>query len=336
MSLNDAVSLSRQGRFQEALELFLENKINRTDDEQYKFHYIRSSIEVGADSQIDSCGNKYYDSLITAIKDRKNKKYKDAYINIINNYNNLYIPDGDRELSQIIFEYQMLSLSNDKIDKTKKIPKFLCKITQFWDSGTIPGDVAELIATWRASGLRHELFNNNSAGHYIMENYGRFAFRAYEKCYHPAMKADLFRLAYLANEGGFYVDADEALVGDINEYIVSLNMSENQLICSYAPERVANNNFLIAPPRHPIIMKALMLSIENIYLHSEYPIWAATGPGVLGRSIAWCAECLDLDAMLGVIRLDRSMWDGYLTKKEDLQYKSDDRNWNKVLISAEN
>lgn len=36
---------------------------------------------------------------------------------------------------------------------------------------------------------------------------------AYERCHHPAMKSDYFRLCFIARHGGFYVDADEVFQG---------------------------------------------------------------------------------------------------------------------------
>src|SRR6266850_1813963 len=90
-------------------------------------------------------------------------------------------------------------------------------IVQFWhDLRELPTDVEECIASWgrwTTSGFAHRLFDRRSAEAFICGSLGARHERAFQRCYHPAMQADYFRLCYLLVEGGFYVDADDVCVG---------------------------------------------------------------------------------------------------------------------------
>lgn len=87
-------------------------------------------------------------------------------------------------------------------------------IVQFWDSDIIPPDVALLMRGWAASvpDGKYSLFNDVSARDFISENFGAVFLAAYDYCFHPAMKADYFRLCFLYINGGAYVDADEKIL----------------------------------------------------------------------------------------------------------------------------
>lgn len=90
-------------------------------------------------------------------------------------------------------------------------------IVQFWhDLGQLPPDVEECFRSctvWETSGFEHRLFDERTAGAFITSSLGARHKRAFERCYHPAMQADYFRLCYVLVEGGFYVDADDVCVG---------------------------------------------------------------------------------------------------------------------------
>ena len=92
---------------------------------------------------------------------------------------------------------QNTNANNDILLDNDKIPK---KIIQFWDNlEQLPADVNECTKSWSqldALGYEHLLFDNKKAGQFILEKLGNRYKRAYEKCYHPAMQSDYFRLCY--------------------------------------------------------------------------------------------------------------------------------------------
>ena len=55
---------------------------------------------------------------------------------------------------------------------------------------------------------------------------------AFERCYHPAMRCDYFRLCYtLFRYGGFYVDADEVYQGSSCEVLLKTGRLKLQPLC---------------------------------------------------------------------------------------------------------
>src|SRR5688572_22375189 len=74
-------------------------------------------------------------------------------------------------------------------------------IVQYWhDLLDLPNDVRECIASWSrwaTSGYTHRLFDERSAKAFIGASLDIRHVRAFERCYHPAMQADYFRLCYL-------------------------------------------------------------------------------------------------------------------------------------------
>src|SRR5450756_2058430 len=76
----------------------------------------------------------------------------------------------------------------------------------------LPGDVGECIETWRKTeeqGVERLLFDKHHAREFIHRRLGQRHEEAYDKCYHPAMQSDYFRLCYILVEGGCYIDADD-------------------------------------------------------------------------------------------------------------------------------
>lgn len=84
-------------------------------------------------------------------------------------------------------------------------------IVQYWDDEAIPADLRCLSETWTRQNPehRHLKFNNASALKFLTERYSTDVTSAYLRAREPAQKADIFRLAYLYAEGGYYADMDD-------------------------------------------------------------------------------------------------------------------------------
>jgi len=116
----------------------------------------------------------------------------------------------------------------------KRIPRV---IVQYWhDLKNIPDDVRMCLKSWsplKKNGYRIELFCNESARDFIDEEFSKEHLKAFDTCYHPAMKCDYFRLCYIYINGGFYVDADEVYKGTECEYLFHDNKFKIQPLCYY-------------------------------------------------------------------------------------------------------
>lgn len=230
----------------------------------------------------------------------------------------------------------------------RKLPK---KIVQFWDNfDRLPHDVSECIDTWRSAedqGIKRLLFDKQHARDFIHSTLGLRYTKAYDKCYHPAMQSDYFRLCYIFVEGGCYIDADDVYSGVNIQYLFSDSLLKIQPLCyDIATNRMVppgiftkpdtnadswifyfNNNPLIAGSGHPVIEYALnqaTLKLEKDLVNDLPEIQSTTGPGNLTRSIFDnAAENCEIEHTLLVLY----DWENVAQSKWELNYRNDARNW---------
>lgn len=224
-------------------------------------------------------------------------------------------------------------------------------IVQFWDDiSRLPTDVKECMESWRQleqTGFKLQVFDNQSARDFILNELGsRFA-KAFDKCYHPSMKSDYFRYAYIYVMGGFYIDADDVYHGTAIEHLFTDGRLKLQPFCydletsemvqpaafvSDGADRPGwifyfNTTPLIAGPRHPIVKQALLnstTSLEEAHGKTLPEVQATTGPGNLTRSVF---EVLSSEASPSTLFVVAHDWELISTSKWPLSYRSDKRNW---------
>ena len=224
-------------------------------------------------------------------------------------------------------------------------------IVQYWhDLRELPADIEECIASWTSwttSGFAHRLFDERCARAFIGRSLGARHERAFGRCYHPAMQADYFRLCYLFIEGGFYVDADDVLVGTDLDWLFADGRLKVQPLCydidsghmvnpssflpidAFKPSWIFyfNNNPLIVGRRHRVIARALLQATELLELAGDDvlpEIQTTTGPGNLSRSIfVLGTEPGGVENDLVVLR----DWECVAVSKWPLTHRSDARNW---------
>jgi mannosyltransferase OCH1-like enzyme len=223
-------------------------------------------------------------------------------------------------------------------------------IVQFWNNAKeIPLDVKECIDSWQSledSGFTHTLFDDQSAADFIRQYFGPRQVLAFEKCSHPAMRADYFRLCFMSQAGGMYVDADDLYLGEPIEHLFSDNLLKLQPLCYDIPSDsmadpittasqeddskifYVNNNPLVAPPGHTIIEDALNRATSSVLSASieDRDIQKLTGPGNLTISLVTHAtELGQKRAMKDFVLLKD--WDATAISKWPLEYRADSRNW---------
>jgi hypothetical protein len=224
-------------------------------------------------------------------------------------------------------------------------------IVQFWhDLRELPEDIEECIASWArwtTSGFTHRLFDELSAKAFIGDSFDARHERAFERCYHPAMQADYFRLCYLFVKGGLYIDADDVCIGEKIGLLFDDGRLKVQPLCydiasgtmvdpsafllvnAYNPNWIFyfNNNPLIASPRHPMIERALRRATDLLELIDEAAlpeIQTTTGPGNLSRSIFEHGTTMGgVESHLVILR----NWDSLAVSKWPLSHRGDARNW---------
>src|SRR5579871_765864 len=149
-------------------------------------------------------------------------------------------------------------------------------IVQYWHSSVPPDDVAELMQTWEMSaseGFAYRRFDDVSALAFIRANHESRAANAYLSCAVPAMKADFFRVCFLAIHPGIYVDADMRRTGvghrpfflkDRPTSLLSLYSGLERGLLFKRDTRIANG-FIMIKRSHDILLQAILqTAIENI------------------------------------------------------------------------
>lgn len=157
-------------------------------------------------------------------------------------------------------------------------------VAQFWDSAEPPDDIRKLMASWDDdTGVwQHRVFDDQAADDFLHTHFGGDVRRAFRRTQHPAQRSDVFRLAYLAHEGGLYADADDRRVAPL----ASLLPDGARLVVYLENYGTVGNNFLAAAPRHPAIVRALELAVAAINRGDHDIVWLSTGPGLVTRAVA--------------------------------------------------
>ncbi|MHA2789820.1 glycosyltransferase family 32 protein [Corynebacterium sp. S7] len=224
-------------------------------------------------------------------------------------------------------------------------------LVQFWDdSSSIPKDVQACLESWAPledAGFTRILFDDQSARRFITAHFGPRHVSAFEACAHPAMRADYFRLCFMRQHGGMYVDADDEYLGVSLEPLIKDGRLRLQALCydvrsdsmsdpslafesDESDEQIfyVNNNPLIASSNHPVITIALERATESLNgcIDSNRDIQSLTGPGNLTASLVQYAAELDLADKEHDFEILTS-WDEVAVSKWPLDYRKDGRNW---------
>ena len=206
-------------------------------------------------------------------------------------------------------------------------------LAQFWAQGTPPDDVLSAMESWtqRHPHWRRTTFNDDSAQAFIADRLGREAEQAYGRCYHAAMRADFFRIAYLYAEGGLYVDADEACLRPLGDILPDVRGYELLAFRAAGVPGFVDTPFLGGRQGSRVLQRVLENTIHNLELAARegwHPtIWEVTGPGALTRGLAHYLVTADDAARERVLLLPSQQYRAYV-QTQDLLYKRDARmNW---------
>lgn len=215
-------------------------------------------------------------------------------------------------------------------EQAKVIPK---TIVQFWDSPDIPGDIARLMKSWdQCKGFEHQVFNDHSALTFIEQHCTARVLKAFQMANHPAMRSDIFRLAYLSVNGGVYVDADDLCRHDIG----GLLSPGFELILMQENLASIGNNFIAAAPGHPCIEFILSTIVDLVLEKQGNNVWFLTGPGAL--SSGFCRHYRQqlgrarLPAGIRVITVYR-LYD-FVSPHIPCRHKNDERHWNSERVRS--
>jgi tetratricopeptide (TPR) repeat protein len=168
------------------------------------------------------------------------------------------------------------------------------QMMQYWDDRDCPTDIEPFMASWseRNPSYSYVRFCDETARDFLASNLPADVRKAYDRAKHAAQKADIFRLAYLVIEGGFYADADDQSLIPLDQFVPA-----NAAFVGYQEEfGTIGNNFLGVTPNHQVIAKALENATMAINRGDDDMLWLTTGPGLITRSFALILAQSPLDA----------------------------------------
>lgn len=243
------------------------------------------------------------------------------------------------------------NLTENKWRDTTIVSEIPRTLIRYWhDADDVPDDVRVCLDSWET--LRDEnfeilTFNDLSAAEYIKLRFSKRECAAFDCCHHPAMRSDYFRMCYILADGGFYVDADDVMVGILLQELYVDNKLRLQPLCydiesgTMVPTlqiwqanlqtdgRIfyVNNNPLIAPAGHAVVHRALERA-TNLLLENDSPheIQSTTGPGNLSAAlVAHVRDCELIGKSCEVELMEN--WDNFAETRWELSYRADNRNW---------
>lgn len=161
------------------------------------------------------------------------------------------------------------------------IPK---RIVQYWHDREPPADVKALMSSWPLANPEYEyrLFDSETAFEFLRTRAPSGAVEAFRRAGDIPQQVDIFRLAYLAAEGGFFVDADDRCQTPLEG-----RLPAQRTFIGYQEQLGSlGANFIGAAKRHPVILRALALAVEAVNRGDHDIAWLSTGPGLLTRAFA--------------------------------------------------
>jgi len=205
------------------------------------------------------------------------------------------------------------------------------RIAQYWDSSRPPSDVAALTRSWTDlnPGYEYRLFDDASASQYLGARAAPEVLKAFRRAAHPAQRADVFRLAYLAADGGFYADSDDRCIAPL----ACWTPASARFLGYVEDYGTIANNCLAAAPGHPVIALALASAAEAINRGDADMLWLSTGPGLLTRAFARVAaagEGRGIAALRDSHLLDLGFVRRSVAIHCHLGYKKSNRHWSRA------
>ncbi len=178
-------------------------------------------------------------------------------------------------------------------------------IGQYWDTMEPPPDLWALHQSWGLLNPDHEvrLFSHETATRFLEANFPPPIRLAYARSSEPAKRADIFRLAYLWMEGGFWADMDDRAVAPF----ASLVRSSTRAFFGQEQWGTLGNNIMGVTPRMPLIGWALSTAVTATNRGDTDLLWFSTGPGLITRAFvqqvaaagtdctAWLSDVLVLE-----------------------------------------
>lgn len=193
------------------------------------------------------------------------------------------------------------------------------RIATFWDSGEVPLDLVTPMQDWAELTQNWRCFSDAHAKRFIQRVAGADAARDYDALWHPAVKSDVFRLYWLFDGGGLYVDADSVPRPAVADFLENAGGGLWALSMTRLPHAVTLNGFLAAPRGLSLVAGLIERVRRNLRDHPEGPIFWLSGPGALTTHL-W-----ETGAQVHLV--PQGIYKDQLFQQVDAEYKRTRANW---------
>ncbi|MFN3953131.1 MAG: glycosyltransferase [Pararhodobacter sp.] len=160
------------------------------------------------------------------------------------------------------------------------VPTIPRQLLHYWE-GAPNGAVQRSLDAWAAHhpGFAQTVFTRESAARWLGAHAPHLV-ALFERQTLPATRADLFRIAWLVQEGGIYADVDEFPRAPVTDWL----SDATAVFCIEAGYGTVANNFIAATPGLPLLARMLARIEANLATSaSPYPWWDS-GPAPLSQS----------------------------------------------------
>jgi tetratricopeptide (TPR) repeat protein len=158
------------------------------------------------------------------------------------------------------------------------------RLMQYWEQASPPDDLQALMDSWDGAlpGQSYERFHDATARRFLATHCDQQAIFAYHRGATGSVRSDLFRLGWLAVEGGVHADVFDVCIGPI----APLLPPDAELVLYRGEFGLLSNGFMAAKPGHPVMAAAFEQATASINRGDRDMLWLALGPGLITRCFA--------------------------------------------------
>jgi mannosyltransferase OCH1-like enzyme len=198
-------------------------------------------------------------------------------------------------------------------------------LMQYWDTPEAPAQVEELMATWSDDRqFVHHRYSWDSARAFVGDHFDQRTLAAFEACAVPAMQCDVFRLCWLFEVGGIYVDADQ---GNRSRNEAFTDRSVRAHLYHGKKGNICNGLMSFFERHDPLVGTWLDRVCSNVESRQERSIWHVTGPGVITKLYA---ELGQDDPLFQGVRVHDLIELAHAVTLVNCDYKSLPTHWSNV------
>jgi len=232
------------------------------------------------------------------------------------------VPAAVRLIATLIDNRAIQSdLGNLTLGEFDRIPR---RIVQYWEND-VPEDVSVLMARWSKmnAGYKYELSDREKARAFLATHTCEDTVRAFDAAPQASRRANIFRFAYLAVNGGVYTDADERCLVPLENWLPHT--------ASFVGNRkdfgLLNCNFMAVEAGSRIMKIALEGATRAILEQGPDPLWMTNGPGRLTTSLALHAAQKTDDCNDNILILTCNKDQVFVSTDFSLSYKKTADHW---------